>query len=194
MFNALQGWMDKLAAGKTVALLLSLTFFLMFLINSADLPNSVPGIKDAAKGGGLPDMLPFYTSEKAYDALEGLGSEGRKAYLGFLTTFDMVFPLVYSLALSATLALILRAVFPASAGLRKLILVPLAAGLFDYLENSAIIMMLLNYPSHLKTVASAAGYFTLGKWSLTGFSILLIFLGLLRWGWLRASGKLARRV
>lgn len=62
--------------------------------------------------------------------------------------------------------------------MQRLNLMPLGAGLFDYLENMAMITLLVRYPAHVDGVARIAGYFTVLKWAFTGISLVLLVLGL----------------
>lgn len=164
---------------RTMTVLLMLSFALMFVVNFIDLPNTVPRIIHLSGGTGILDTELTYSSVKAYQVLNSQQTVGRHAYLKFLTTFDMIFPLIYSLALSVTITVLFRLIFSSIVWIQKLSLVPLIAGMFDYLENIAIIIMLTKYPVHVDGIACIAGYFTLGKWIFSFISLLFIVIGLI---------------
>ncbi len=182
MIDRVHSIINRISNGKNLTLLLTLSFLLMAIINLVNLPISVPRIKQQSGGIGILDTEIFYTSEHAYQLLDALQPAGRKAYLKFLTSLDMVFPLIYSTALAVVITAIFRRAF-SDRRVQKLNLVPLGAGLFDYLENTAIITMLLKYPIHLDSLASVAGYFTLVKWVFVWASLLLFLLGLVGGFW-----------
>lgn len=59
---------------------------------------------------------------------------------------------------------------------QTLCLLPFLTGAFDYLENIAIITMILKFPTHI-FLSSCAGFFTLGKWIVLWFCMGLVIFG-----------------
>ncbi len=177
--NRLYSSIQRVANARSMTALLTLALVLMVGMNAVNLPFAVPRLRQLSGGARVLDTELFYSAQKAYAALDALQPAGRAEYLGFLLLVDSVFPLVYSAALAILLTVVFRSAFRAGQRVHKLALVPLAIGAFDYLENLAIITLLLRYPWHLEGLATLAGYFTLAKWSLTALSLLLLLLGLL---------------
>lgn len=123
--------------------------------------------------------------------LRSYGQAGRGVVIFNHLTFDTLFPLTYMLFFAITLTLIGRTLFRPSGAWRWLTLVPVVAGLCDYLENAGIVTMCLRYPHQsILTIARVTGAFTLLKSSFLGLSIALAVIGglslLVRWTIVRA--------
>lgn len=166
----------KWAAVKTVLPMLVLTIAMMIVVNTVNLPVTVPRIQEVSQGAGILDMHIYYTAHEANALLGQLGPEGRRVYTGLLLSFDFIFPALYAVTFSLAVALLFRTGFPAWPFLRFLYGVPLAAGLFDWSENVSILAMLLKYPD-FSGASHAAGWFTLGKWIWIGLSLAAVLAG-----------------
>lgn len=188
MIDRLYNKINQISNGKSLTVLLTLSLLLMVVVNLINLPITVPRINELSNGAGILDAKLYYTSIEAYQVLDAQQPAGRQVYLKFFTMFDSIFPLIYSLALAVIITVIFRLAFPSASWFQKLSLVPFIVGMLDYLENAAIITMLIKYPVHVD-IASIAGYFTLGKWVFSWFSLLLIVLGLMRLLWIRVRLK-----
>ena len=149
---------------------------MVLALNLLDLPYSVPRIRHISGGADILDVKLFYTADQAYALLAAYGPTGRHVYLWGLATVDMVLPLLYSVLLAVALTLALRPILRPSSPLRLLNLLPLLAGLCDYLENAAILTLLAHYPQRLDGLAGAAGFLTLGKQVFAFSSIVLTLL------------------
>lgn len=161
--------------GRIALFLFSLTILAMFVINVLPVPNSVSYIKEVSYPGALlPDTLFYYDSHRLYDTLESLGTSGREAYRTFLLTFDTVFPLLYSSALALSIWVLLRKAALRSTYAAKLYLLPLFAGLFDYIENMSMLVILSNYPERLIVWPTIAGCLTSAKWLVSFISVTLL--------------------
>ncbi|MBN1149545.1 MAG: hypothetical protein JXA78_19950, partial [Anaerolineales bacterium] len=69
-------------------------------------------------------------------------------------------------------------------------LAPLAALLFDYLENLSTSLVMLRYPARTPVIDVLAPVFTLVKWLFVGCSFVLLLAGALVVAW-QASKKLS---
>lgn len=155
-------------------LLLGLLIFFIVVIDFTSAPFSVPTFMKYTHGTKLLDMEINYSPEKAYQMLTDYGLTGRQLYLNILT-MDLIFPLVYSLFLMITVTLLFQKLFSPDHPIQKLNLIPLVAGLADYLENFGIATMLLNYPTKYTWVAGVTNVFTITKdLSILASLILLI--------------------
>lgn len=179
MITNLHAKINRISNGKSLIFLLALSLLLMVGINTINLPISVPRINELSHGVSILDLKTYYTSTEANQVIETLNPQGRSAYLKELIVFDFIFPFIYSLCLAVIVTVIFRKAFKQTSGFQKLFFIPFFAGMFDWLENISIITMLINYPTHVD-ISYIAGYFTLGKWIFTWFSLFLIVLGLIR--------------
>lgn len=161
--------------GRIAVFLFSLAILAMLVINLLPLPNSVSYIQRVShSGASLPDTLFYYNSHRLYGVLDSLGASGRAAYRTFLLTLDTGFPLLYSSALALSIRVLLRLAAPKLARASILYLLPLLAGLLDYMENVSMLLVLSNYPGRLDTIAAIAGCLTSGKWSLSFISLTIL--------------------
>ncbi len=123
---------------------------------------------------GSPDTSLFYSADDLYEMAETYGEVGRSAYIRARFTFDIVWPLVYTLFLATTISWSFRKAFAPSSWLRKLNLAPLITALFDYLENITAALVLYRYPLQTPVVDSLAGIFTLLKWTFISASFIFV--------------------
>ena len=127
---------------------------------------------------GLEDIKPLdlyfsYSPDQVYTYLATLGAQGRENYTRMLLTSDMAFPVIYSLALSTALLLVLRKLLPL--GSAWLCLFPFLIVIADWLENLSLVMIMRKFPEQSDKIVAFASAFTSMKWVLvilTG-SILL---------------------
>lgn len=133
-------------------------------------PLSVPYMKALAAGTPLLDMRLGYTPSDAYDLLDRLGQTGRGAYLRLLWTIDLLLPALFGFFLSYAVR---RGAFRAWRS------IPLLAAACDYVENSAITILLLHYPLHEPAFARLASVFTVTKLFLYASGMLLAVGGFL---------------
>lgn len=127
------------------------------------------------------DLQSSYSPEQAYQFIESYGEEGRQYYAIIELTLDLVYPILSALFFSTLTIYFFRRVFPLSSFWQKLPLLGPIVMVVDYLENAAIVTMLLNYPSRLDLVAQAANLFTVAKFALSGLELILILVGFIGW-------------
>ncbi len=141
---------------------------------------SLPYVMSFAGGMRLFDLMPTgYSPEYAENLLGILGADGRHAYLVRQIPFDMLYPGLFAISYAMLSAFILKNIFTSTNKFRYLILLPIFAGLFDYLENTGIISMLIMYPDFSKTLASVSSVCTVLKSLLTTVFFLLLGLGII---------------
>jgi len=127
---------------------------------------------------GIGDIKPLdlyfsYSPDQVYQHLAALGVEGRSASIHMALTTDMVFPVVYAMALSVMLALVLRKLLPPASRFRYLCLFPFMIVLADWCENAGLAMVMRTFPEQTDAIVLAASTFTSLKWIL----IILTLLG-----------------
>jgi len=120
------------------------------------------------------DLLFGYSMQKACFILEGIGEEGRSAYLFTTSAADMIYPLVYALLLSLIIAWMLKKLMTDQGVMSYLIFIPFLIMVFDFIENSAIIIMLVSFPSLSERAVFSGSYAGMAKWVSTGIVIFII--------------------
>ena len=171
--------LQKNLKGKTVLLFFILTNFVYAIM----LIVTIPKVMSFSDGMKLMDMLPTgYDMGYVSTLLSTLGEEGRKTYLFHQIPMDMIYPLLFGISYSLLLAYFLNKLNRLNSSLFYLCLLPLAAGVFDYLENAGIIMMLTSYPNLSASSVTMTNFFTILKSGTTTiyFGVLLITLAV--WG------------
>ena len=139
------------------------------------LPAQSAAAQEASGGAGSPDTSLFYTPDQLLGQAEAYGEAGRAAYVQARWTFDVIFPLVYGFFLVTSIGSCLSRAAPPDSPLRRLNLVPVAAILFDFLENTATSLVMARFPAQMPLAAGLAPWFTLAKWIFVyaAFGILL---------------------
>lgn len=169
----------RFSTGKTVLLffiILNMVYVFMLLV-------TIPAITELAGGTKIFDMLPGgYDLEYARNLLTALGEEGRSVYLQQQIPADMFYPSLFAIGYSLLLAFFLKKLVPENSRWFLLCWIPLIAGLADYLENFAIIKMLLNYDALNKAMVQTASIFTLIKSSTTTVFFTTLVVVLVIWG------------
>ena len=170
--NKLRELIAKNSSGKKVALLFVLTNLVYAFMLLVTIPKTV------AYSGGMKllDMMPQgYDSEYVNELFKKLGKEGRDVYLFNQIPVDMIYPLLFGLTYSLLIAYFLKKLNKLKTSLFFLCLLPIIAGLADYLENIGIISMLYDYPDLSLRQISATNIFSIIKSaSTTLFFIVLI--------------------
>ena len=118
------------------------------------------------------DLYFSYSPDQAYEYLAALGAEGRSAYTRMLLTSDLAFPVIYSMALSVALMLVLRKPFPPAN--MYLCLFPFMIVIADWFENLSIVMVTRKFPERADAIASYASSFTSLKWTLIVLTLLIL--------------------
>jgi hypothetical protein len=163
-------WIDRISKGWVVlALLIFMILFMIFVL---------PGQAESSQkySGISPDTTFFYHPKELINAAEDYGSDGRHFYIYNRWTFDLIFPLVYVGFLSTGISWYLRN--RRDGLIKQLNLLPILAGVFDYLENSATTTVMALYPREFYPAAYLASAFTLIKWILVYGSFGVYFLTL----------------
>ena len=152
---------------------------------------SIPAVLEQASEMKLFDMSPSgYSYEYAMELLEVIGSEGREKYLMLQLPIDFIYPGLFAVTYTLMLIWVFSKRFNADSKIFILALVPAAAGLFDYMENIGIVMMLKSYPNLSSGLVQFTSSFSILKSIMTiAFYILLIY-GLLLLGIKRKRGEL----
>lgn len=135
------------------------------------------------------DLRFGYSTEKAWEYLNTIGSSGRNYYFYTETFFDLIFTIIYSIAYCLLLSLFFQKAFSKSHYLQYFNVFPLLLGLADILENIGIITLIKSFPNKLVAVSQFASAMSLLKWGCTLFNLLLMLTGLIAWALITAVRK-----
>ena len=188
--NKLRDFITANSSGKKVAILFVLTNLVYAFMILVTIPKTV-----AFSGGmKLLDMMPQgYDSEYVTELFNKLGKEGRDVYLSNQIPVDMVYPFLFSITYSLLIAYFLKKLDKLNTSFFYLCLIPIIAGIADYLENIGIVTMLNSYPDLSVVHISTTNIFSLTKSiSTTLFFMVLIVIIILvgiKWLKLKRSGK-----
>jgi hypothetical protein len=185
MLIKLSDWIQRVSKGWVT--LSALVIFVLF--TALVLPNQSSRVSTETRAAGSPDMSFFYNTNDLYRMAEAYGQTGREAYIRARFTFDLIWPLVYTVFLCTSISWVNHRAFNPGSFWQRMNLVPLLALSFDYLENISTSLVMLQYPNRLPLVATLASVFTLGKWILITGSFVLLVVGLVVLIWQRVKGS-----
>lgn len=183
----LSDWLNNKTSGSLA--LAALVLFVAF--TAVVLPRQAAQAEQVSGDAGSPDSSFFYSANDLYNWAEMYGEQGRRAYVRARLTFDVVWPLVYTLFLVTALSWLMRRAFPQHRLWSRSNLAPLLGMLFDFLENGAAALVMARYPQTTPIVASLAGFLTALKWLFVYGSFVLLLVGVLvlGWRWIRARRR-----
>jgi len=120
----------------------------------------------------LLDTMLNYSVEEAYEQIKAYGKNGRTVCVFNTLILDSLFPLLYG----AFMSLILVFLFQGTK-YKALVIMPLMIVLVDYVENTHIAFLLINFPEKLPNVVYWSNLVTLTKWTLVGIVLMTISFG-----------------
>jgi hypothetical protein len=171
MSKRISDWLRRVSKGWV-----ALSALLLFLLFSAlVLPQQATNAEQETGSTESPDTSFVYSREELYQIAESYGEQGRQAYVRARFTFDLIWPLVYSLFLATAISWVFGKAFAPDSRWQRANLIPLLAALSDYLENLSTSLVMLRYPDQTPVVDALAPVFTALKWSLLGASFILLF-------------------
>jgi len=181
----LRSMIQEKATDRTVLLLFILTmasylYMLMF---------TIPMVENYALGIDLFDLSPSgYSYEHAILLMNNLGESGRSIYLTRQLPADFIYPGLFAISYSLLLTWLFLKSFDPKSWVYFLGFIPILAGLFDYLENIGIILMINTYPNLTPGLVRFASITTVLKSSFTTIFFLVLFFGIGAWvvSWIRS--------
>lgn len=172
----LQSIIERNLNGKKIVFL----FLLTNLIYALMLIVTIPKTMAFSNGLKLLDMMPTgYDSDYINTLFKTLGDSGREVYLYNQIPVDMIYPLLFGVSYCLMLAYFLNKLNKLKGPLFYLCLVPLIAGLFDYLENIGIITMLIKYPNNSQSLMNLTSLSTIVKSMATTVYFLCLMITLI---------------
>jgi hypothetical protein len=149
---------------------------LVLLFSTLIIPPFSARLEASSGGQGPIDLLYSYSPDQVYGMVAAYGDAGRAYYHGFVLSYDLAFPVIYSLFLSLLIAWLLDRGTTSASRLNLLNLLPLGAGLFDWMENIQIASMLQSFPQTPQTTAQLGSLFTSFKWGFSALSLLALLI------------------
>jgi hypothetical protein len=137
---------------------------------------TIPKTMEFSNGMKLLDMMPTgYDLNYVNELFTAIGENGRLTYLTNQIPVDMIYPLLFGLSYCLLLGYFLKKMNKLNSQYMYLCLIPIIAGIADYLENIGIIAMLKNYPELTEVAVKTTNSFSLIKSiSTSAFFIVLI--------------------
>lgn len=185
MWKRISDWIHRVS-NRWVALA-ALVIFLLF--TALVLPGQATRAEAYTGDAGSPDGSFYYTVDELYQWAEAYGEEGRRAYVRARLTFDLIWPLVYTLFLGTAISWVTDKTFAADSPWQRANLVPLSGMVFDYLENGSASLVMIRYPEKTPVVDVLTGVFTAVKWVFVNGSFVLLVVAVVIgvWRWIRES-------
>lgn len=165
-------FIEKNISGKKVLGL----FILTNIVYAFMLIVTIPKTMEFSNGMELLDMMPTgYDLNYVNELFNSLGEIGRLTYLTNQIPVDMIYPLLFGLSYCLLLGYFLKKLNKLNSRHIYLCVIPIIAGIADYLENIGIITMLKSYPDLTEISVKTTSLFSLIKSiSTTAFFIILI--------------------
>ena len=176
----LSAQLRRLSTGLVTTFMLLIFILFMVLI----LPSQSNREIETRAGSATPDLSLFYTPDELYQMAETFGPVGRKAFILARWTFDVVWPMVYTIFLVTSISWLVGRGFPSASRWQLTNMVPILAAALDFLENISNTVVMARYPLKTPIFATLAPFFTLFKWLAVGASFALLFLGLIVVVWM----------
>jgi len=167
-------YLQKIASGRVVlfSVILTMAVYLLMLLYT------IPKVESFAPGIALFDLSPAgYSYQHASSLLKSLGEEGRSVYLNQQLPVDFIYPGLFAISYSLLLVWLFAKSFKPDSKLFYLAIVPALGGLFDYLENVCIVMMIKSFPDLSQELVIVASTFSILKSVFTTAFFLLLFIG-----------------
>lgn len=168
----ISSWFYQISTGWVT--LIALLGFLLF--TALVLPSQALQAEAYSRDVGSPDLSFFYTAGQIYGFAEGYGPQGRQAYIRARWTFDVAWPLVYTVFLTTSISWLLKKSGNHTSRLGLINLLPVFGMALDFMENTAASIVMARFPRNTPILAHLSGVFTAFKWILIalGFAALIL--------------------
>ena len=129
----------------------------------------IEGTADSIK---MLDLMIGYTQADVHRQFVAYGDKGIQLCLISTLVIDTFFPIAYAGFLALLLGHLLN-----RSSLRILILLPIVVMLVDFVENTHIALLLINFPELSEDIVYQASVCTASKWLLLGLTFMAISFG-----------------
>jgi hypothetical protein len=179
MWKKISDWIKRKSTGKVT--LFALAVFLLF--SSLVLPSQAERSKQETGSDNSPDLSFYYSPDELYGMAEAYGVDGRQAYIRARFTFDLIWPLIYTIFLSTAISWVYGKAYTSNSLLQLGNLLPIFGAIFDYFENISTSLVLSRYPNHTAGLDIMAPVFTMVKWTCVIGSFVVLVIMILVWSW-----------
>jgi hypothetical protein len=190
MWKRISDWLHQVSNGWVA--LSALAIFVLF--SALVLPAQAARAETDTGSAESPDTSFYYSADDLYSMAQVYGEQGRRAYVRTRFTFDVIWPLVYTIFLSTAISWVYIRAFTTDSRWQRANLAPVLGALFDYLENLSTSLVMLRYPDRTPGVDILAPVFTSVKWIFVNGSFVLLLAGVVVgvWRWNRRRGTRSR--
>ena len=172
-------WLHKISTGW-----LTLTGLVIFILFTAlVLPRQTSQADPSSEEVGSPDLSFFYSSDDLYGMAEAYGAEGRTDYIRARLTFDVIWPVVYTMFLATAISWVFARCFDPDSSWQLANLIPVLGMMLDYLENLSTSLVMFRYPNTTPVVDFLAPIFTATKWIFVNGSFVILLVGVIKLVW-----------
>lgn len=123
-------------------------------------------------GLGSPDTDFLYSGRRLYAIADSYGAGGRRLYVILRWTFDLLWPMAYAWFLVSWTRWL--AAWYRKPWVKQLYWIPVAAMLFDYLENTLVTIVMLAFPKPLYALGTMVSVAGLAKWSTLSVAFVVV--------------------
>ena len=148
------------------------------LFTALVLPTQSAQAEKVSQGADTPDLSFYYSVDELYTMAETYGDQGRQAYIRARFTFDLLWPVVYTVFLATSLSWLFVRGFSNRSRWQFANLVPVLGMMFDYFENISTSLVMFRYPARTPVVDFLAPLFTAIKWVFVSGSFVLVVIGI----------------
>lgn len=141
-------------------------------------------LAEVSGGYGILDFDRGYSVERVNEVLGSYGDEGMRLYAR-IQLLDLFNPMLYSLLAACFVHLLWK-----GRGPEWIALVPLSAGLGDYLENGTLFLLVQTYPNMSPALVALSSGLSLLKNGLLVIAVLPLLAGV----WMAIVARLRNRV
>lgn len=154
--------------GKLVLITFTIFLIAIFIL----LPMMQNDIINNTGSAITPDTSFFYTANDLDVIANSYSSLGIGAYVRTRFTYDLAWPIIYTIFMLASIRLFSRGY---SKRTRRIVtLMPIGAFIFDILENTLCSVFMLTYSKKYMPVAMMASYASMIKWTFVFITLTLI--------------------
>lgn len=137
-----------------------------------------------------PDTSFSFNLEQLFELINSYGKDGRRFYILMRWTFDILWPLIYTLFLGSTIAYLARR--SNCKFTYKPLYIVLFAVLLDLLENINATILMVLYPIESSIIGYLLFTSSILKWTAIGCSFVILLLLLIRFGYYGSKRNLVK--
>jgi len=154
---------------------------LLLIMTLIIIPDAIKHIKSCGHGANIIDGLLFYSPSQVHELIGSYGAKGRQVYIAVELTADLFYSIVIAAFFNSFLIYSSSKIRNNLLKFQYYLLLPLLIIISNFLENSGIVWMLINYPTEYFYLALITSFFTLSKWLLIITCCVMAGWNLVKW-------------